>query len=1067
MKLLRLIVALLALLLVLAAGAVGALFLPSVQTRLARAVLARSNAIKGTVNSVDAGLATSTWNGLQLQGNGWELTMPSARVDIPALAALRRNVHVHSFSAHGWVLAFSPIASEKGTAAAIAQAHHRNNVLATIGLNSLLAELLSPTPTVRTASADVFRGILPLLDLPVDLALDQVDLDGEIIFRSQTGGPLERIHVNMTGGDLAASKSGRFLITGDSTVKVPSMPWSSVQAHITLQARLANPRQFDLLDLKGTLDAASAPKKTSATQLLLTASVSRETERETYTLAVRTAGNADARDLFQLTGNFPDAQKRVSGSWKTDANDVSFIPFLLGATLPSFAVKGEGRFEADNSFQEVHATGKFAGEMARWETIDPALVNLGKLKIDGNFDLLQNGKTVRIEGLSVQVANDKPVLAVTALQGIELDGASGEVRVADPRKDLVKVTLAGLPIAWVQPFLSGVNLSGDALRGELIARARETGLSVRSTEPLVCADLNLSSPDRALLQHADAVMNVTGMYSPEGWQADVSGFELRTGGRTWLNASAKVGKSSEPGARLKSTGHYQLDLIGGSRQPLFAQLRIFQGGQAEGDFSAIMGALHQFAATVEMKSLAIAGLAPPLPSASLLVRADVMPSGALKLQVPFQIQHGSQHSDGQLSADLHAEGKDHVFDAQLTSDLVSIDDLVGLLSAFNAATSVANVPAADVGVPATATASAATFPAVKSDGTSAPSPASEARWGPTRPTFRSGDATTSSVVRSKNAPGVAAAPLALPAWAGNRGRLLIGLRRVTDLSAGFEANDVAGRMMVEPTGITFDHLTATLGDNGNAALAATLAFDGKGSGSYALNGELNLNRVNPARYLQAVAKDRKPTVEGIFDLTMTFSGEALTLDQLDDALTEEVKLTSRSGKFRGFAPGSQAVDIDKLQRTASTVGALLSAAAGMVGYGEGVSYSDKLRAGADALHEFSEIDYDQLNVEMRHPAGQETKISDISLISPEIRFVGNGTVDTTGERDWFARPLHLQVAVAVRGRQAENLKKIGLVGADKDTLGYVPLLEKFPIDGSASSLATDTLGRLLNRALAK
>jgi hypothetical protein len=119
------------------------------------------------------------------------------------------------------------------------------------------------------------------------------------------------------------------------------------------------------------------------------------------------------------------------------------------------------------------------------------------------------------------------------------------------------------------------------------------------------------------------------------------------------------------------------------------------------------------------------------------------------------------------------------------------------------------------------------------------------------------------------------------------------------------------------------------------------------------------------------------------------------------------------------------------------------------------------------LRGFSEISYDQLNVELTHPAGQDTKIADISLISPEIRFVGNGTVDTTSDADWFSRPVHLQVAVAVRGQQAEDMKKIGLVGPDKDTLGYVPLLDKFPIEGSASSLATDALGKLLNRALAK
>jgi hypothetical protein len=737
---------------------------------------------------------------------------------------------------------------------------------------------------------------------------------------------------------------------------------------------------------------------------------------------------------------------------------------LLGATLPSFSVKGAGTFDADSAFQEVHATGDFSGQIARWDAIAPSLASLGSLQLKGNFDVLQNGKTVRIEQLAVEVFDPKPIFSLTALQGIEFDGETGEVRVADPRKDLVKASLAALPVAWVQPYLSNVQLTGGPLHGEVIARAREGGLQVRSTEPIVCADLNLRGPDQIWLEHVDALMSLNGSYSPEGWQADVSSLELRSGGRAWLTADAKVGKSSEAASRLKSTGHYQIDLIGASRQPALAQLKIFKSGAAEGDFSAVLGTLHQFAANIELKSLAIDGIAPPLPSASLLVRADVQPNGTVKLQVPFQVQHGMQHSDGQLSADVHPEGKDYVFDAQFTSDLVSIDDLMGISAAFN--TAMANQTSASKN---TQPAGSPVVPTPARAPMSAPAPARRSTQG----VAGAGSGRLNAPIAYSHGPTAesAAAPAnasaALPIWAGYRGKLLLGLKRVTDLSAGFEANDVAGRIQIEPTAVTFDHLTATLGNNGNALLVADLVFDPKGAGSYNLSGELDLNRVNPAPYLKAVSGGQKPTVEGIFDLTAKFKGEAAALDQLGDQLSEDVKLTSRSGKFRGFAVSSKTVDVEKLQRTASTVGAILSAAAGMVGYGEGVSYSEKLRAAADVLRGFSEISYDQLNVELTHPAGQDTKIADISLISPEIRFVGNGTVDTTSDADWFSRPVHLQVAVAVRGQQAEDMKKIGLVGPDKDTLGYVPLLDKFPIEGSASSLATDALGKLLNRALAK
>ena len=107
MKLLRLITLIGAVVLVLIVAAVAALFLPSVQTRIARSVLARPGAVTGQVDSLHAGLKTTEWSNLQLRGDGWTLLMPSAMAEVPIVGAIRKDVHVHSFIAHGWVLDLS------------------------------------------------------------------------------------------------------------------------------------------------------------------------------------------------------------------------------------------------------------------------------------------------------------------------------------------------------------------------------------------------------------------------------------------------------------------------------------------------------------------------------------------------------------------------------------------------------------------------------------------------------------------------------------------------------------------------------------------------------------------------------------------------------------------------------------------------------------------------------------------------------------------------------------------------------------------------------------------------
>ncbi|HEY9156118.1 MAG TPA: hypothetical protein VIM69_13360, partial [Opitutaceae bacterium] len=423
MKLLRLIAIAFAAVLVLVAIAVVAIFQPSVQTRLVQSFLTRPGSMAGKVGWLHAGWKMTEWRDLQLRGNGWTLNMPHARAEVPAVGAIQHDVHVHSFTAHGWTLDLSaPTATSAQVAIDASRLRRWNRLpLAAIGF-AQVTPTIAPAPT----GTAVFRGIFPLLDLPVDLAVDQVDLDGVVLLRSQTGGPVERIHIVITGGGLAAGQSGRFLVSGETAVNMPAMPVSSVRAQMNVQARLATPRRFDLLQIDGHLNSENG--KAAGPRLFLNASIRREGDHESYGLSVRAGEAANSPELIQAQADFPDNQGRVSGHWKADTNDAQFSPFLLGALLPSFSMKGTGKFDADSAFQEVHAAGNFSGQMARWETITPTLGSLGSLQLDGSFDVLQNGQTLRIEQLAVQVADANPIFSVTALQGIEFDAETAEVR---------------------------------------------------------------------------------------------------------------------------------------------------------------------------------------------------------------------------------------------------------------------------------------------------------------------------------------------------------------------------------------------------------------------------------------------------------------------------------------------------------------------------------------------------------------------------------------------------------------------------------------------------------------
>ncbi len=279
-----------------------------------------------------------------------------------------------------------------------------------------------------------------------------------------------------------------------------------------------------------------------------------------------------------------------------------------------------------------------------------------------------------------------------------------------------------------------------------------------------------------------------------------------------------------------------------------------------------------------------------------------------------------------------------------------------------------------------------------------------------------------------------------------------------------QATAMTGEIKSDPTTLSLDKLHAELGHGGNASLNARLSFDGKAQAPYVLQGDLTVANLSSGPWLALFSPIHEPAVEGRFDMVGKISGQSAELDALTNALSTDLKLTSRGGKFRGFAAGASTAELLKYQKAASTLGNLLQTAAGMVGYQASTS-ADRIRAAIDAMNRFVEIDFDQLNLELIHQPDSATKISDFSLMSPQIRFTGEGSIDASADLAWYDQPLHLDLAIAVRGQQASDLKKLGLLKDEKDSLGYTPLQDNIVLEGSLAHLTAAQLNRLLTRIL--
>jgi hypothetical protein len=1023
MKVARILLfSLLAVVVLIGAAAILA-FNPGFQTWAARKALAGDPAIQGSIGRVDGGLKRIEVEDLRIARSGMTVTVPRLSIDLPVARALKKDIRIDKLVAKGWILdltspAFTAEEHEAGTGtgASSAQAAPKR----TQAEPARTAQGASSQPAAAAPGKAAFDGIFDLLNLPVDIELDAAELEGDVIFVATPGEPPSRAHVVISGGGLGAGREGHFKIFAKVQVADAKTPLNELSSETTLALRMDTPRSFDSVAASSEVDARGSQLPNGA-QLQAEVRAARAATSEDYSILLRSK-EGGGKELINVQANLPKNSRLLTGTWKIDARDADLTPFTLGKPMPTFLAVGEGRFQTDSSFGEVHASGSFNADLAKLENLSPTLAVLGAVKVQGDFDLVQTPEAIRIDRLNTSVAGKQPLLRLEALQPVEFVFASKEFTVADAKKELFRARIDGVPLQWARPFLpSGIEISGEDLRGEIVGISLNGGLGVRTIAPLHIGGLSISQDQQPLLRQVDLRMELAGEYGAHGWQADITELSLGKVPNAWFTAALKVGEPSG-GEPLKATGQYSLQLAEAGRQPALQSLAVLTAGRATGEFSAVLGeSLQQYASTLNLRGLATAGATTAIPSVTGNLRADVQSDGLVRLQAPLVVQLGDRKSDLDTVAEIRSSGETRTIDAHIRSELLYVEDLQ-LFGALGGKTAPA--------------------PAPRPNGAAGNGPAPQ----PAPAGGSSGKADTK------------------PFWSGLAGQVHLELKKVV-YSADVQAANVVGELKIGPDAITLDNLRAVMGEGSSAKVNGGLSFNAAAKDPYTLDANVNVANVDPGPLLAALSPTRQPTVEGAFDLVGKFSGEASSVDALAGNTAAELKLTSRGGKFHGFAGSAKGADFAKYQKAASTVGSLLEMAAGVLG-SDAANFGEKIRAASDTVKRLVDIDFDQLNLELSHRPGQDLAVTDFSLISPDLRLVSSGSIDTVTGVDWLDRPLKLEVQMAVRGEQAKNFAKLNLLKNTQDPLGYVPLLEKFLVTGSLSNLGTDALMKLLNRAFA-
>ena len=977
--------------------AVGMIALNSrVQTWAARRALSTRPELHATLGSLSAGLGQVVLKDVRVESRGAVLTLPSLEADLPLISAgVSHRILVTRLVAKGWTLDLS----KASALTPVLNASSGPKVGRTEATFSLLTS--GQAADAPAVAAQVFQGVFSQLQLPVDLTLDGLALDGEIILPGARG----HARMTLTGGGLAVGHEGRFDLK--ATTALTNTAVSTLDAHVVVAAAMDTPRTFTRLGLNAdaTASGASFPR---GVKLTADVAAARTANGENYTLTLIT----EKKQLAALQASLPPSAKKLDGTWKIDASDADLAPFTLGRALPTFTADGAGRFELDPASFEIHLSGKLDATAENLAPVVPQLAALGRLNLATEFDLTQSGEVTRVEQLSATVTGAKPIAKVETLQTLEFNRKTRGMKVIDPARDLLALGLQGVPLAWVQPWLPDMAVTGGDLHGEFFAMASEGGFSLRSKSPLVAAGVSVAQSGRPLLRGLDLTLNASFDFTPQGWQASVAPFTVRVGNAPLLTLEAKAGQLAGADQPIKSVGKFSANLAALLAQPTAAGTLQLVRGDAAGEFAAQLGKTQEIQAKLTLTNL----VADPklttekLPAITADLRADVAADGQVSLNVPLLVERDGRKSDLALVGTVIPGKPGFTIAARVTSTHLVVED-VKILAA----------PLATVGSEPTTAAPAAGSATVK--------------------------------------------PVTAP-WAGINGQLALTLKEVI-WSDSFRVNDVSGVLRLDASAIKLEQLRAGLGGGGEAKAAGAVTFDAKSKTPFSLTSDVTVSEFDPAPLFRALDSSRPATVEGKFNVASKLAGRAASLGDLATTAHGDFQLTSKGGVFRGL-PINAAAKVETASKLAAGAAFLGNLAGAVTGRKEYADIGSRAQALSEVAKIWQAVAYDQLSVVISRDESLNTVLKDFTLISPELRLTGGGRATHVAGRPLLEEALAMEFKLRARGHHGDVLKYLGVLEATTDELGYAACTLPVKVGGTIGSPDTSELNRALaNLALEK
>ena len=486
--------------------------------------------LKMEVNEVSVGLGGLSLRGVQLAQRGVSLKIDRLDADYSLWSVLvQRRLQVGRLVASGVVLDASRIARGRTEAGAAA------------------GSVATP-------------GVLARVELPLEIVLGDCSVQGRALLPGAPGKPAVLADCKISGGKIAPGQEGALLLDARLTDPAPGARVSALRVQLSLRLTETSERSFSHIGVTAVVEA-EGPQLAGQNQLKLVAQLARTAALETYTINIDTLTRGAAEHLLDISAELPAGKKIYTGNWALKANTAQVAPFFLGGVLPEFDATGAGRFSFQPATSGATLQGRLDVTADELGAIRPALRALGEMRIHAEFDLARDGDRARLNTLDLAVAGAQPVLEVHATRAVEVDLKERRLVVGQAAAgEILRVKLLGLPLAWVRPFVTGLDVSGGNVTGELALVGDGTRLNAQTTVPLKIDALTVVQEGRILLGKAGVLIRADAELTASQLRARVQEFTLTTPVGDSVNAEGELLLPAGKSPQVSFAGHYAANL---------------------------------------------------------------------------------------------------------------------------------------------------------------------------------------------------------------------------------------------------------------------------------------------------------------------------------------------------------------------------------------------------------------------------------------------------------------------------------------------------------------------------